>query len=301
MTAVALFADHNVIAPTHVAVASLLANWRGPEILEVHLFHAGWTTADVGRLHETAAMNPAPARLHARPLDLARFDTWTALYGTRMPYGRLLLAQLLPSHDCVLYMDVDVIVEMDIRQLICACTPGIPVSALPGWDFGHSHDAALTGRLSVRPDEPYFHSGLLLLDLAWCRREGITGRFLEFGDRYRTELNSHDQTVINFVLRGRIAPMPTDLTTHLYPTTAATDRREGVVHSFCGSPKPFDPAGNLLNNNHAYFSQWLQRTALAGWSPNSLRELARAKNLRLLRPVAGTLLKRLATLGRGAA
>lgn len=301
MTSIALFADRNVIAPTHVALASTLANWPGPQVLEVNVFHSGWTAADIDRLHATASMNPAPARLHVQELPLQRFADWTSLYGTLMPYGRLLLPRLLPEQDSVLYLDVDVIVEMDIRELIQACAPGIPVSALPGWDFGHSHDAGLASRLAIAHDEPYFHSGLLLMDLAWCRGEAITDKFLAFGDQHRGELNSHDQTVINFVLRGQIAPMPKDLTTHLYPTTTATNRRSGVVHSFCGSPKPFDPAGNLLNNNHAYFNQWLGRTALADWSPNSLRELVRAKNLRLLRPVVGTVLKRIAAIGRRAA
>jgi lipopolysaccharide biosynthesis glycosyltransferase len=299
MTTVAFFADRNVIAPAHVAVASICANWQGPEALDVRLFHAGWTTSDIERLHATARMNTQRAVLRVEELPLERFAAWTALYGTRMPYGRLLLPRLLAQESAVLYLDVDVIVEMDIRELIRACPPDMLASALPGWDFAHSHDASLAAHLGVSAHEAYFHSGLLLLDLHRCRAERIADKFLEFGDRHRARLNSHDQTVINFVLRDRIAPMPTELTTHLYPTSAPTQRRVGVVHSFCGSPKPFDPAGNWLNNHHAYFDEWLARTALAGWSPNSLHELARMKNIRLLRPVAGTVLKRLAALGRG--
>jgi lipopolysaccharide biosynthesis glycosyltransferase len=294
MTAVAFFADQNVIAPTHVALASTLAHWAGPDELDVYLFQSGWSPADSERLRSTAARSGGRCRLSIREINLSRVAAWKSLYGTLMPYGRLFLPDLLPDCHEVFYLDVDVIVEVDARTVMAASSSGGPVAALKAWDFEHSHDAALAIEQGAAMRDTYFHSGLLVLDLDWCRAQRVVQRFLDFGDRYAQRLYSHDQTVLNMVLRGHISAIPERFTTHLYPTSAAMKQGLAAVHSFCGSPKPFDPLGNILNANYTVFNEWLSRTALAGWSPNTIHELMRfRKNLRLLRPMVGTGVKML--------
>ena len=293
MTAVAFFADANVVVALHVAMASTLAHWRGPDALEIHLFHDGLTGGDLERLRKTVELSGASAVLRDAVFDLARVRSWRSLYGSHMPYGRLFLPELLPDADEVLYLDADVVVEIDVREVIRARGEEA-VSAMKAWDFAHSHDMALASELGIAGDEPYFHSGLLVLRLEQWRAEHLLARCLEIGDRYGERLMSHDQTILNLACRGRIAPLPGALTSHLYPTpTPGVPYAEGKIQNFCGSPKPFDPFGNVLNAHFPLFQRWLRRTALAGWSPNSVEQFHHVKrNVRLLKPMLRTVATR---------
>jgi len=293
MTAVAFFADRNVLAALHVAFASTAAHWRGSDALDIHLFHSGMTEVDLGALHETVAMAKTPVVLHAAAFEPARVRNWRSLYGSKMPYGRLFLPELLPQHDEVLYLDADVIVEMDVRRIVSARGSDGVVSAMKAWDFAHSHDADLAAEFGIAGSEPYFHSGLLVFALDRWRAENLLAKCLDFGDRHGRQLHSHDQTILNIVCHGRIDPLPRELTTHLYPTDSAVpEHGDATIHNFCGSPKPFDPLGNVLNAHFALFNRWLDRTALAKWSPNSFEQLRQVvRNVRLLKPMLATAAK----------
>jgi lipopolysaccharide biosynthesis glycosyltransferase len=286
MTAVAFFGDRNVRVALHVAFASTAANWLGPEPLEIHFFHSGLAPADLAALRATVAAAKTNVTLRDAPFDAGRVRRWRSLYGSHMPYGRLFLPELLPQHDEVVYLDADVIVEMDVRELLCAGGGAGAVAAMKAWDFAHSHDAALAAELGIAGDEPYFHSGLLVFRLHRWRSDGLLAKCLDFGDCYAGKLQSHDQTILNFVCRGHIDPLPKELTTHLYPTDAEPPHAATTIHNFCGSPKPFDPLGNVLNAHFGLFERWLARTAMAGWSPNSVAQLQQVgRNLRLLKPM----------------
>jgi lipopolysaccharide biosynthesis glycosyltransferase len=293
MTALALFGDRNVVPALHVAIASTLGSWLGPEPLEIHLFHRDLTPADLALMRKTVDLTKKPAIFHDAPFDITRIRHWRALYGSHMPYGRLFLPRLLPDHDEVFYLDADVIVDLDIRRLRVPLANHDLAAAMPAWDFAHSHDAEVAAEVGITPDEQYFHSGILVMPLERWRRENVLDHCLELGDRFADRLRSHDQTLLNLVCHRRIAKIPLDLTSHLYPTMS-TDAGYPVesIRNFCGSPKPFDPLGNVLNIHFELFNQWLGRTALAGWSPNNMRQLSQLKrNLRIVKPMLSTAAK----------
>jgi len=295
MTVLALFGDRNFVPALHVAIASTLASWPIVEPLHLHLFHRGLTAGDLLLLDKTVRMANKPAVFSEAEFDDARVRHWRSLYGSHMPYGRIFLPQLLPDESEVLYLDADVIVDIDIRKLYVPYGENDLAAAMPAWDFAHSHDAQLAAELGIAPAEQYFHSGLLILRLERWRREKILERCLALGDRFAARLRSHDQTLLNIVCHDRIARIPLDLTSHLYPTKS-TDAGYPAesIRNFCGSPKPFDPLGNVLNEHYALFQRWLTRTAIAGWSPNDVQRLTQfRRNLRLLKPMVSTAAKML--------
>jgi lipopolysaccharide biosynthesis glycosyltransferase len=290
MTVVAFFADRNVLPALHVAIASTLAYWPGPDSLEIHLFHRGLRDTDLTLLRKTVDLARKPVTFFEAPFDVARIRHWRPLYGSHMPYGRLFLPQLLPHHNEVIYLDADVVVEMNVRGIVSASSGEGLAAAMPAWDFAHSHDAEAAAEFGIAGTDSYYHSGLLVLELEQWRVENLLARCLEVGDRLGVRLKSHDQTIFNIVCHGRITPIPPELTTHLYPTaTPDAPYAANAIRNFCGSPKPYDPLGNILNVHFELFDQWLASTALAGWSPNSYRQLGDLRrSLRLLRPMFAT-------------
>jgi len=293
MTALAFFGDRNVVPALHVAMASTLAKWSGPEPLEIHLFHRDLTSGDLALLQKTVDLAHEPAVFNEAPFDITRIRHWRSLYGSHMPYGRLFLPRLLPRHDEVFYLDADVIVDLDIRRLRTPLEDADLVAAMPAWDFAHSHDMDVAAQAGIAPDDQYFHSGVLVMQLERWRRENILEQCLETGDRFADRLRSHDQTLLNLVCHGRIAKIALDLTSHLYPTMGTgTAYPPESIRNFCGSPKPFDPLGNVLNVHFDLFNEWLGRTALAGWSPNNVRQLSQLRrNLRIVKPMLSTAAK----------
>jgi lipopolysaccharide biosynthesis glycosyltransferase len=231
-----------------------------------------------------------PAVFRDAPLDVSRVRHWRSFYGSHVPYGRIFLPRLLPERDEVIYLDADVIVDLDVRKLVTKRREGDLLAALPNWDFAHSHDARLAADIGVPGETSYFQSGVLVFDLAEWRKDDTLTRCLDIGDRYHDRLRSHDQTILNLGCRGRISDIPREWTTYLYPTRSGhTGYPEQSIRNFCGAPKPFDPLGNVLNYHFDLFNQWLSRTALAGWSPNNFRQLSQLKrNVRLIKPVVST-------------
>lgn len=116
---------------------------------------------------------------------------------------RLLLPELLPELDRIVYIDCDVVVRQDLAALY------------QGLDFGNSllaavHEAPIEGQavrwesLGCDPGS-YFNSGFLVMNLARMREEGTSERLLEV---LRTDyLEFPDQDALNMVCKGRVTPL----------------------------------------------------------------------------------------------
>ncbi len=127
-------------------------------------------------------------------------------------YGRWLLAELLPSSlDRVIYLDTDLIVQDDLRQLVAHLPEGVAVAAAPDMPFAscklstyflfyRPHLRALG--LSTRRGE-IFNTGVLVLSLETWRREAIADQLIHGRDDMLAKglcLRLQDQDVMNVVL-----------------------------------------------------------------------------------------------------
>lgn len=116
---------------------------------------------------------------------------------------RLLLPELLPDLDRVLYLDCDIIVRQDLAKLWSETDLGDNY-------LGAVYEAAIEGQaerfraLGCDPAK-YFNSGFLLMNLEQMRQEKVSERLLE---ACRVPyLEFPDQDALNQVCQGRVLPL----------------------------------------------------------------------------------------------
>ena len=153
-------------------------------------------------------------------------------------YVRLLLPDLLPDLDDVLYLDVDTMIRAPIDELL-------------EWDLRHPVGAVpeLAGtaaHLFGTPRAPYFNAGVLRMSLERMRREQLWDRSRQILET-QTEVRWFDQDVLNLVFHGRFDCLPltynvSDMIVRQYPGLKVLED-PAVVH-FNGPVKPWHPSAS---------------------------------------------------------
>lgn len=126
-------------------------------------------------------------------------------YFTSAMWYRILLPELLPDVERVLYLDADTIAMAPIAPLWDVDLDGALVAAVTNvfepWR-GTEHTDALD-----LDQDAYFNSGVLLLNLAEMRRSGTTEEIRRVAAERSEQLLWPDQDVLNLVLGSRRVPL----------------------------------------------------------------------------------------------
>ncbi len=115
---------------------------------------------------------------------------------TSAAYYRLLLAELCPDKDKLLYLDVDTIVKSSLKELFDTDITDKYFAGVSDCD-----EAMNTKRLGIKQ---YCNSGVLLLNLNKWREDNITKEFFNWMQQNEDKIVLHDQDVINCVLQDGI-------------------------------------------------------------------------------------------------
>ena len=116
-------------------------------------------------------------------------------------YYRLILADLLPDINRIIYLDGDTLIYTDLSEMY-------------NLDMGNNIILGFVDNSYKKAEEfgiktyKYIVAGVLLINLKKIRKENFTARFFEFMDKNQDKLTQEDQTVINIVLHGRIGFLP---------------------------------------------------------------------------------------------
>lgn len=109
---------------------------------------------------------------------------------------KFIIPDLFPEHDRILYLDTDLMVRGDLLELYMRTTEDVYLLAVPDmWKL-------VTERENVRDFNVYFNSGVMLLNLAAMRRDGIPGRLIQAKQQSRN-FDLMDQDIFNQVCGSR--------------------------------------------------------------------------------------------------
>lgn len=247
-------------------VASVLANTKRP--VRLHLLHdATLTVEDAARFQALVAAYNQELLLHAlEPSScLPDVDESSAIMRplTFATLYRLFLPQLV-DEPRILYMDTDLVADLDLAELWDTDLRGRPLGAVPdpclSGAIGRKGTtpqeqwAARVARASLSmgiPMSRYFNAGVLLLDMAAIRRDGDFGAALKLvlSD---PRLLHPDQDALNKVFFGRSVVLPQKFN-YLLHSSDVGHLTEGVWH-YSGPRKPWNEETPKADRYRHYLS-----------------------------------------------
>lgn len=199
-------------------------------------------------------------------------------------YYRLLLAELLPFLNRIIYLDGDTIVLTDLTDLI---NLNMENNIIMGFiDDGYNY----TNFFGIKTSK-YITAGVLLINLESMKKENITFKFFQFIQKNQKFLIQEDQTVINIVLHERIGILPpkyglwsfsniSDLLFHNHFQNYFKDLKcyndeelinawkyPGIIHYVVNKPYLFDN----YQLNTTYINYWLYYAKKTGEFDNIIK------------------------------
>ena len=124
-------------------------------------------------------------------------------YITLPTYYRFKIASLLPNVDKILYLDGDIIVNSDIKELFDTDIENYYIGAIPEV-FNHHHKE----RLEIFGDNYYFNAGVLLINSKKWREDNIEEKLFTYALNPEREIVFQDQDILNEVLKYNIKYLP---------------------------------------------------------------------------------------------
>ena len=206
----------------------------------------------------------------------------------------LLLADLVPDVDRVLYIDSDALAMDNLRPLWSTSLDGAWAAAVPNLLEPWNHERP--AQLGLSGPREYLNSGVLLFDLATMRADDATERLLGYARRRGPSVSGLDQDALSVVMAGRWRELHVRWNTmnsvYLFDEApgfygaAATEearRRPGIRHfEGPGLNKPWhflcDRPGRQSYEHHRSATPW-PRVRREGVTPANVvrKALARAR------------------------
>jgi lipopolysaccharide biosynthesis glycosyltransferase len=280
---ITLAADAQFAMPLAVTLASL-ARSQDNERVEVTVLHDDLSEATIARI-EAGLGGALALRWHrVDPAQVAGAHYSTFL--TRASLFRLLLPQLLPDLDRVLYLDCDIVVADSLRPLWETNLGDALLGAVR--DAGSPFPAGPLGTdwrgLELDPATPYFNTGVLLIPLAEWRRQEVSERALALLRRRQPRWG--DQDGLNAIVGGRWVELPrrwnlqspdvlgSGLAWALWREDVEDALRDPAVIHYTDRDKPWTAGCEHPLAQHWYGA--LEASSWSGWRPRRpRRRLAR--------------------------
>lgn len=290
--AVVFTVDENFALPLAVTMHSMLTNLHGTEEIEIFVLHPFLPDATKERLRAVAEQASTTVHLsfievdvkeHLGDRDLQFYDRFTETI-----YFRLLIGSLLPErYEKVLYLDCDLVVEDNILDLWSIDMEGhVLLAAQERTVSCPMHGVNRWKELGLDPDDPYFNSGVMLIDMEKWRSQDIGPKVLSYLQQYGDSLNVRgNQEGFNAILAGQWKPISQRWNVlHYYydPSLfdrfghpAATERelseitRDPSIIHFTDGPKPWQPGCThpAQDRFHHYLRQsgWFSTLGYGAW------------------------------------
>ncbi|MEJ7582543.1 MAG: glycosyltransferase family 8 protein [Acidimicrobiales bacterium] len=203
---IAIVTDKSYLAWSATTIASCAVAWTRPGLC-VHVLHS----PDVGvveRRRLEAMVGDLGAATEFHPVDESMVSALPSKgqgLGGRMSWVRVLLPQLLPELDRVVYLDGDTLIVDAVEDLWALPLGDAPVAAVANVTDPPMYPHVES--LGIEDPKSYFNAGVLVVNLRRWREEAATSSLIRFVTARTQPLPWFDQDALNAVFAGRWMPL----------------------------------------------------------------------------------------------
>lgn len=218
--------DNNLILPACVCISSLMMNAREDTFYDIFILHSRNLALERDRLDRIPHCYPN-CRIQYRQVD-ETFDAAFEIRGITTPaYYRLLIPELIPEYDKVIYSDVDVIFRSDLfdvynnTDLAAYYVAGVNSMShlVPEYKVYYERELHLDPQKII-------YSGNLIFNSRKIREDQLIPRFKKLaGNNYKFQ----DMDILNIVCGGRICYLPPSFCLSTIISKAAVDDRQALL------------------------------------------------------------------------
>lgn len=258
-------ADQSALPGLHVAAYSLLDR-ISPTVAQTRffVFSDELNESDLALLNQTLASLNKPFALELRRVDAAQFTGFPSLNRSLAAYYRLVVPQVLDV-ERFLYVDADTLCDVDVSPLHTLNLNKAPAGMVPEAPLAGAVDRFVAEQLGNSPKEPYFNSGVILIEVAEWLRQRVTEKAMEYIAAHLPPF--HDQSALNVILHKSTVPLEERFNCIAnqrknWPELKQPYGKIGRLVHLVDYPKPWDFLGELVHPQYRLWRSVLDKTAM---------------------------------------
>lgn len=240
--------DNNLVFPACICLSSLLMNAKEDTFYDIFILHSSKVELSKEQLNKLPR-HFNHCRIQYRAVDNTFEQSFEIRGITAATYYRLLIPELIPEYDKVIYADVDIIFRMDLSELYKT-------------DIGDNYIAATRelGMNLTKDGQKYIYSmpelnigeyiqaGFILMNNKAILKDCIHLQFKKWSDK---KLKFQDQDILNVVCKGKIYYLSLEYNMTDYTYMFAMRQRSLIENLFSDTEiKNALKSGNIHYNGH---------------------------------------------------
>lgn len=240
--------DNNLILPACVCISSLMMNAKEDTFYDIFILHSSNIVLRKDELNKLPQYYKN-CRIQYRQVDNT-FDSAFEIRGiTAATYYRLLIPELIPEYDKIIYADVDIIFRMDLSSLYNSDLGNNYIAATLELGMNLTED----GKRYINSMEEltlgkYIQAGFIILNSKVLKDENIVSEFKNWSNK---KLKFQDQDILNIVCKGRIYYLSLEYNMTDYSYLFAIRKPELIKNLFLNNTIDFAVNhGNIHFNGH---------------------------------------------------
>lgn len=198
--------DNNFVMQCGVAITSIGENNRNVDIV-IHVISNDLSSYNSKKLENIADKYGFRYRLHV--IDESVLASCPLMKGSDngkiATYFRFLIPQLEPMLDKALYLDSDIVVRHELKDLWNHDIANAAIGVVPGSD---NDKIQHFNRLNYDKNKGYFNAGVLLMNLKYWREHHVFERLMTYVKDAGDNLKWQDQDALNYILQDEKSYLP---------------------------------------------------------------------------------------------
>lgn len=251
---VVLAADHFYAMPLGVTITSILANKKQGHIFKIYIIDGG---LDINDKQKLEIFNQDEVSIEYLKVNTEDFRLLPEKRHITMAGYYRLIAPKLINYEKIIYLDSDIIVNMDLIDLYNINLRDQVIAAVS--DISENY----IKKYFFRPISKYFNSGVLLINVKKWREQNIWEKATDFIKQNSDKFKFVDQDTLNHLLEYKWLEIDNSFNFQLNKHHAWDSHAKINILHFIGSRKPWH---YLYGNKYKkYFLDYLRISPWRGY------------------------------------